>query len=269
MDTRIEEFLSSVEGKAASVYTGLIGGTVPAAGTQERADFATFLGLMYARTPTMRRMSGEMLGRGIQIMAYAYGSNEKAFHDLNRRVEKSGGRVLTAAEKERLRQGFIDPSGFIVQVAKERTLHVLGVADKLAPLFFHMKWSLLAAEHGFFVTSDNPIVKEVDPKSISPFYGDGGFVNKTGEITLPLSPKLLLLMSWNPAPRLASLSRELVQLVNKARAAHSDRYLYAHIRHKYIQQLAAEFKDIRPGMKTSGFGPKNFAEVKLMRRLPK
>ena len=34
-------------------------------------------------------------------------------------------------------------------------------------------------------------------------------------------------------------------------------------------RVVAEFKDTRPGMKTSGFGPENFAEVKLMRRLPK
>jgi Protein of unknown function (DUF4238) len=98
-----------------------------------------------------------------------------------------GARTLNAEEKERIRQTFLDPSCYKMEIAQERTLYVLKAADKLAPLFFNMKWSLMAAANGFFITSDNPLVREVDPKSISPFYGDGGFANKTVEVTFPLS----------------------------------------------------------------------------------
>jgi hypothetical protein len=58
-----------------------------------------------------------------------------------------------------------------------------------------------------------------------------------------------------------------VELVNKARAANSDRYLYAHIQHTRIQKLGAEFKDSRPGMTTQGFGPKKFAKIAVARRM--
>src|SRR4051812_28594823 len=183
MDTRIEEFFANAESKAASIYTSLLSGIIPPADSQERADFATFIALMYARTPTMRRMHGEFIGRQMQIMSYAYGRNKQAFEALGRRVEEAGGSVLTDEEKERLRQNFIDPSGFVMQVTKEATLPALGLADKLAPLFFRMKWSLISAANGFFITSGNPVVREVDPKSVHKFYGDGGFANKTAEIT--------------------------------------------------------------------------------------
>jgi len=50
------------------VYEALLRGEFAKDGSMERADFAVFLALMYARTTAMRRMSAEMRGRDIQIM---------------------------------------------------------------------------------------------------------------------------------------------------------------------------------------------------------
>jgi hypothetical protein len=91
-------------------------------------------------------------------------------------------------------------------------------------------------------------------------------MNKTVEVTFPLSRELLLLMSWNTAPRNEALDRNAVYMANWARAEHSDRYLYAHIRHKHLQALAAKFKDSRPNITTDGFGPDKFAAIKVSRR---
>ncbi len=49
IDTRIEEFLSTVESNAAPVYEGLLRGQIPGE-SQERVDFAQFIALMYTRT---------------------------------------------------------------------------------------------------------------------------------------------------------------------------------------------------------------------------
>jgi hypothetical protein len=76
-------------------------------------------------------------------------------------------------------------------------------------------------------------------------------------------------MSWSEARRKEALDRKAVDMANRARAAHSDRYLYAHIRHNYVQKLAAQFKDSRPAMTTQGFGPDKFAPVKISRRSKK
>ena len=79
MDTRIEEHLSRVETDAAPVYGALLAGNIPKLDTQPRLDFANFLALMCARTPAMRRMYGEMHGRGLQITGYATALDPRAF----------------------------------------------------------------------------------------------------------------------------------------------------------------------------------------------
>jgi Protein of unknown function (DUF4238) len=269
MDTRIEEFLSVVESAAAPVYEGLLKGAIPK-DSQARMDFAQFLALMHVRTPAMRRMNAEIQGRGIQIHNYAYASNPKAFDSLTRRVEKEKGEPINPKIKEEIRKLMRDPSGYELIISKERTLSALRPSDKLTPILYKMKWSLALAMHGFFVTSDNPLVRQVDPKTHHPIYGDHGFLNKTAEVTFPLSPKLLLLLSWQEDAReFGAFERDHVHLVNKARAANSDRYLYAHIHDKRLERLAAEFKDSRPQMTTQGFGPDQFVPIKIARRLKK
>jgi hypothetical protein len=270
MDTEVEDFLASVENDAAPVYESLLSGDIPRKESAERSRFSLFLALMYARTPSMRRMAGEMLGRQMQITNYAYATNEEAFNALLARAEKKGMRTLNESEKERLRNDFIDPTGYIFEIPKEATLPILGSAEKLAPIFFDMHWSVASAGQGFFITSDNPLVKTADPKTWHPIYGDGGFLNKTTEVHFPLSRARLLLMSWNDSvPALGTFDRKTVDRINKSRAWHSERYLYAHIKHKEVLKLAAEFKDVRPTWSTSGFGPKKFAEVKVTRRRKK
>lgn len=269
MNTGIEQKLADIESKAAPIYEGLLQGIIPGE-TQARADFATFLAIMYVRTPAMRRMSADMISRHAQILNYAYGTNEKAFDALYRRVAGEGGPVLSPEQKERLRRDMIDPTNYIIEVPRERTLHVLGASDNLAPILFQMKWSLAFPGHGYFITTDNPIVREVDPKSRHPIYGDHGFLNKTAEVVFPLSPTLLLLLSWNKEARdVGGLERGPVDNVNRVLAAHSDRYLYSHIRDKRLQRLADEFKNSRPSMTTHGFGPQTFAPMRISRRSKK
>ncbi len=269
MDTRIEDHLSTFESNAAPVYEALLRCQIPPAGSQARVDFASFLALMYVRTPAMRRMSGELYGRDLQIRAYAYGRDKRAFDALVDQAEKDGFlEPLTEEQRERLRQDLADPSGYAMEVPKERTLTVLGAADNLAPILFNMTWSVAAPAGGFFITTDNPLIRDVDPKTRHPIYGDHGFANKTAEVIFPLSPNRLLLMSWNEAARpLGVFEREHVEGINQALAAHSDRYLYAPNREQWIVNLAAKYKASRPTMTTQGFGPKNFAAIEVARRM--
>jgi hypothetical protein len=162
----------------------------------------------------------------------------------------------------------VDPSGYVMQIAKERTLMVFGAADKLAPILYNMKWSVIEPGHGFFITTDNPLVREVDPKTRHPVYGDHGFLNKTAEVLFPLSPQRMMLMSWNEAARdFGAVERDHVDRINMGLAAQSDRYLYAHLRHKRLKQLAERFKHSRPGMTTDGFGPEKFAKIEVPREM--
>ena len=263
MDTRLEEFLSQVEGRAAPVYEGLLKGRLPQ-DPQARSNFAQFLALMHTRSTAMRRLAGEIRGRSAQIHSYAYASNPEAFEALTRRVE---GEKMDPVLKKKVRQAMLDPSGYTMEVSKESTFMALSASDKLTPILDKMKWSVVAARHGYFITSDNPLVREVEPKTRHPIYGDHGFLNKTAEVTFPLAPKVLLLLSWDESVRdLGMLERDHVNQLNLVRAANSDRYLFAHINDEQIAELADIFKDSRPGMTTQGFGPENFAPIKVARR---
>ena len=266
MDTRIEKHLSQIEGKAAPVYEMLLRSEIPT-DTQQRMDFAHFLALMHVRTPAMRRMIGKMRGQEVQVMNYAYATFPGAFDSLNRRVEKETGRILSDEQKELIRQKFEDPSGYEIQVSKESTMFILGSADKITPILEKMKWSIFEPKHGFFITSDNPLLRDCDPKTKHPIYGDHGFMNKTNEIIFPLSKNRLLFMCWNPLMReTATADRHYVDAINKFVAANSDRYIYAHLKHKTLEDLARKSRDTKPDMDMQGFGPDNFAPTKVMRR---
>ncbi|WP_456666436.1 DUF4238 domain-containing protein [Bradyrhizobium sp. USDA 3240] len=72
-----------------------------------------------------------------------------------------------------------------------------------------MKWSLAEAQAGLtFITSDNPVAREVDPKTRHPALGDHGFLNKTAEITCPISPSRCLILTWtNKRPSMRCLTQ--------------------------------------------------------------
>ncbi len=196
IDSTVDDFITENEGHAAPVYEALLRSEFPATGSRAHQEFAVFLAMMHLRTPAMRRMSAEIYGRGLQILSYASAQHPHSFSDIIREIEQEEGKPLDKKTKQRVRQTLIDPSGMVIGVPKESTFPVLAAVKDLASVFLNMKWSLLTAAHGFFITTDNPLVREVDPKSISPSYGDGGFYNKTAEIIFPLSPTKLLFMSW-------------------------------------------------------------------------
>ncbi len=267
-DTCIEEYLASVESLATPVYEELLDGNVPPSESQERANFSIFLALMFARTPAMRRMHAEITSRGRQIHMYAYAANATAFNGLVKRYEKAEGIELSEEDRAKVREGMLDPSQYVIEVTRESTLKALGVADRLAPLFLRMTWSVIVPESGFFITCDNPLKREVDPRTRHPIYGDYGFLNKTAVIAFPLSPKRLLAMRWDKAaPAFAQCKKEFVDGVNMSLAANAERFLYSHLRHKHVSKLAQRFRGTKPTMTTSGFGPKTFAATKVVRRL--
>jgi hypothetical protein len=106
-------------------------------------------------------------------------------------------------------------------------------------------------------------VREVDPATVHPFYGDMGFVNPTAEVTFPLSHSHLLLMTLQDESYAPTLSPDLVDFANQARAAHADRYLYAAQQDQRIVALAETFRDSRPSTTTEGLGPQKFGKISI------
>ena len=67
----------------------------------------------------------------------------------------------------------------------------------------------------------------VDPKTWHPLYGDHGYMNKTAVVTFPLSPQVMVGMSWDDKGTHALAGRDTVTALNYLRAMHADEYLYA------------------------------------------
>jgi hypothetical protein len=269
MDPTLENLIAKIEGAAIPTYESLLRGEIPGE-TQDRANFAHFLGLMYSRTKVMRRMTAETVSRMMQIQAYATGKHPEAFEASMRRYEQHLGRAIGEEEREEYRESLLRPSQFEFKIDKVLTFRALAVADKLAPILFKLKWWLMtAADGGVFVTSDNPLVREVDPKSVSAIYGDTGFLNPTAEITFPLSPTKLLMISPRDVQFVEVLPVENVYRANQARAAQSDQFLYASVNDPAIERLARKFRHSRPTMTTQGFGPKEFGKTKIRDRRKK
>lgn len=180
------------------------------------------LAVMVVRTPGSRKDAAEMVGRMIQIRNYATGVHDRAFNSLVHRIEQGEGRQLTEESRTSLRRSLIDPSGYRLELGKEWALQHLTAADKLTPVLFQMRWRTIGAAQGFFITSDDPVVRWVEPKTWHPIYGDHGYLNKTAVVTFPFTPKVMLAMSWEDEGANAFAGRRGVDRLNRLRALQAD-----------------------------------------------
>lgn len=210
----------------------------------------------------MRRVTAELRGRDYQILLYATAQDPCAFDVAVKKYEGEIGRALTKTEREGARQGMLDPSQYEWEIPKAMTLRVLGLADELATLLARMHWALLRPAAGFFITSDNPLTRQVHRSTVHPIYGDNGFENQSAEVMFPLSPSLMLLLVWH-SRRLesATLPIEFVARANEVRAAQSEQYLYADRKDPDIEALARRYRDSRPTLTTEGLGPQKFGRI--------
>jgi hypothetical protein len=224
-------------------------------------DFAHFVGMMYARTTTMRRFAAELRGRDMQVRLYATAQNPHAFEAAIQSYEQAEGVTLDRERREEIKRFMLDPTGFRFEIAKEVTLTVLTLGDELALTLFGMAWNLMAAKEGFLITSDHPVTRAVHPDTVHPIFGDRGFLNRTAEITFPLSPHVLLCMSYSTVARRPVLLPHEVAAANRMRAANSERYLYAHQNHPGVVQLAQHYRHTRNQLTSTGLGPKQFAPI--------
>ncbi|MCI5049299.1 MAG: DUF4238 domain-containing protein [Rickettsiales bacterium] len=260
IDNTLEDFLSDIEGKSAPIYKNLLSGKFPQS-VQERHDFATFLSLMYFRTPTMRRIVAEMRAAQLQIELYTHAKND--FDGLVKNVSDFKGKEYSEEQKQQLLQTITDPKDYEVEVPAELTLQALSAADSLTPVIQDMNWTLLYPKHGFLVTSDNPLFRAVDPRTVHPVMGDHGFNNKTAEVTFPLSPKAALLCTWTSLPRHIEMNRQWVNQLNEARVYAAERQIFSHLQHKAVSRLVESHSGSKVQYQTQGYGPKNYSKVRV------
>jgi hypothetical protein len=175
---------------------------------------------------------------------------------------------LTDDEARALREGMLNPSKFNVSVDKEWTLQALSFHDDLAPIFFKMNWTVMRAQAPrYFITSDNPVVFRVPVQHRDPVLGGGGLMDPKVQLTFPLSADRCLLATWEErAPKEITLDADRVKFTNKMRAVYARRFLFGPIRDAGVEALGVKYKDRRPSLKISGFGPADYSPVSLRRK---
>jgi hypothetical protein len=151
---------------------------------------------------------------------------------------------------------------------KHFVLRALKVAPKIADIFGQMKWSLARAEAHFLVTCDSPVYRAVDPKTFHPIYGDHGLLNKTAEITLPITPKRLFVMHWEKGGGFEfPLSKRWIENENLKRVRCAQKQIYSHLQYRKLAKLAARCGEERGPKRGGGFaGSTGFGSVKVPRK---
>ncbi|WP_375210908.1 DUF4238 domain-containing protein [Hyphococcus sp.] len=263
----LENVIAAIEDKAAPVFEKVI--LAEKITGQERANFSSFIAIMYVRTDAFRQQYAEAMMGMHQITMHATAAHDGAFKSFSERFQKDKGK-MTEAEIEEMREAMLNLDGFTISIDKEWTLRSLTMHDSLAPIFFDMHWSVLEAEKPrYFIASDNPVIFDVPAAYRHPIYG-GGLSHKKVELTFPLSPSKCLLATWDKSlPQFSEIPREAVKHMNRMRATYARRFLFGPYRDDGIVKLGIKYKDTKPGMKISGFGPKEYAPVEMRRRKPK
>ena len=260
----LEWLLAKIESAAAPGYDALLADEIPQG--QVKADFAMFLATLHLRTPAMINATAAGKAELMNIELEMILSSREIFESHARRYEKETGKSL--GDYEKLRSFVSDKSGYDLAVRQKLGLSIIGAADKIAPLLYAREWFVCRAMEAFFVTSDHPVFRWAPPETHHHIYGDGGFQNIKAEITFPLSPERLLLISGtDPGKPVVPFDAEAVRVANEMRAFAAERYIYSHRRDDGIAALALEHKDSQHRMEIGrpmGGEPPN---VKVVRRI--
>jgi hypothetical protein len=256
----LDEWLRAVEDAAARPYEQLLAGTIPLG--QARADFATFVASLYARSPALIRANAIGYAQFLQHMTDLQLGDRDRFEAFMDKWEAESGREPT--DRDKLFEFWADRDRYTIAISQKKGLTALSVSDELAEIMYGRWWYLLDATSGFFITSDSPVYRGTPESQHGPLMGDGGFRNPAAEITVPLSPQRMLLITGQKFTSDRFLmSGDQVWSLNRARAIAADRFLYSHVKDDRVSQIASDHKDTPERFRIHGAGP--FSEVKVTR----
>lgn len=255
----LDIWLRGVESAAAAPYRQLLEGSLPV--DQAKMDFAVFVAAFYARSPALIRAHAVGYAQALQVELDMHFSTRESFDAFMDRFEADTGEKV---DRERFYQFWSDKDRFWIEISQKRGLSIMAVADRICELLFERHWYLAYAAEDYFITCDSPVVRFVEPSLVHPFYGDGGFNNPASEVTIPLSPKVMLLITGQQLPQTSYLlPAERVWAMNGARAVSAERFLFAPVNDPRVSTLAAKHKDDKVRF---GIGnPEELAEVRVTR----
>jgi len=173
----IEPSMAQVERLAAPILRE-VEGRWPLA-VEDRGVLAEFIGLQHVRGPSWARWHDDEL--------------DKRFEELR---ASSPGDLGVRTSREML-EVIRNVEGHL-GTDTQRFVRMLSAVPKVAAVFGSMQWSLVKFDSPVVATSDQPLVAwpincQASPPGVSP--PDLGCL-RTLEVRFPLSPRLVLLMTW-------------------------------------------------------------------------
>ncbi|MGA0546865.1 DUF4238 domain-containing protein [Brevundimonas sp. VNH65] len=257
----IDDWLTEIEQEASAGYDHLAAGVVPQGDDKER--FAAFVATLYLRSPSLIRAAAAGYGQFVQLKINTEWRTRDRFEKQLDRYDRDN-RSRTE-NREGIWRFHSDKSRHKVEVNQSRGLSILRAAPQITRILSKREWKLVRPQSGYFISSDCPVHRFVpDDKMIWP-YCDGGFANSASEITLPISPSIMLLICGIKTPEDDIwLPSQNVQILNEMRASGADRFLYSHKKSDLFVDLAKRFREAGFSFHIDGGGP--YAEVVVKRR---
>lgn len=260
---QLEELLGKIESDAAPLYGSLLDGALPTG--DDKDVMAVFFAALYARSPALINNVAWLTGAMAQITTGLTLSSRELFDENMDRMEKEKGEdATTREERDKLFEAMKDRDRFSMAVLQKAGLMAISAIEPVMDVFRKMHWILVQTKEQHLITSDNPVVK-INPDP-SPFYGDGGFLMPKVFVTVPLSPKMMLEMSWKKphVSRVFQADRDRGRLYNRQRAAFAEQYIFSSKPDGGIGALVKKNKD--GGVKIRMDGPK-LSNIVVKRKL--
>ncbi len=206
---------------------------------QERAEFATFMGITKWRTKFARDL---MNSTALEIMRQGF---EKTLRDgrvpdiVAQLEEERGAKFDVPIEKiEAMAASIADGTTELVQSSKGWSIKTAFERGKeFGNLLNEVPWCLLEAPEGWaFITSDNPLLS-VDP--VARDRGPKGFkFTQAFQFVFPISPKYLLMGDFvNRGDGKAKLDAARVRYFNSRHAEEAYEQVFASFRSDKVQEL--------------------------------
>jgi hypothetical protein len=192
---------------------------------EDRNLLSRYLSVMWARVPKYRERLGGMVERGVDPFFDKFVSQIEAFKTEN----PSNAAVLETCtvEVEELRERYKVDLPHSIKQDLQRPTESKAVTDLLSA----MRWRFLIADASSrFIVGDNPLF----------YFESEGLSRKHSEVSIPISPDVLLWATWRTVPRdtFVPIPGRIVREMNRRTASFATRYVFHGKREDWVKALA-------------------------------
>jgi hypothetical protein len=221
----LEEALSESEHKASKVLPKLIVGE--SLTNDERAEWAAFMALLHLRGPAARMMAAEVMVSLMTKMMDVTLVKKERYEAVFERARAAGEEMPGGVTYDQAVE-FWKSRKFEIGIVEAASLMSLEAAPMVAEILYDMEWMIVRCPPGsLLVTSDNPVIYSSPRNTHHPLMGDGGLMNKSVQVRLPLTKRCMLIAGWQKVPPLIQVGASEILSFNLDTIAHAFRYAYA------------------------------------------